>query len=303
MKIKKSELKQLIKEEIEANLDEGMFDFITGGSFDAEAFKEAMTDRIYKMYVPGSARSEKNLERQADAALNGGFREWVPDQSSLDTYVKTLREKGPEAAVATVRTYLPHMIMTIKAALRAQGIADILPRKNRKEWKEMSYDFNSVSDGQIKQWMDNNGKIAVQMNEVVASIIAEYFQNAAFGEESSWNAPGAKEKREFMKKLNPKAQQRYKDMMSLYFSAIHGSDLNNRDRAYLGSAFRSRNPVDDLASEFPESFRQELIKAMEETGYDKVTHSGRTSDYKALQSFNVRDIINKFESMKSMFLR
>ena len=92
-------------------------------------------------------------------------------------------------------------------------------------------------------------------------------------------------------------------MMSLYFSAIHGADLNDRDHSYLRSAFRSSNPVDDLASEFPESFRQELIKAMEETGYDKVTHSGRTSDYKALQSFNVRDIINKFESMKSMFLR
>ena len=294
---------QFIKEELEATLDEGMFDFITGGSFDEEAFKEAMTDRIHNLYVPGSANSEKNLERQADAALNGGFREWVPDEGNLNTYVKTLREKGPEAAVATVRTYLPHMIMTIKAALRAEGIADILPRKNRKEWEEMSYDFNSVSDGQIKQWMDNNGKIAVQMNEVVASIIAEYFQNAAFGGESSWNAPGAKEKREFMKKFNPKAQQRYKDMMSLYFSAIHGSDLNNRDRSYLRSAFRSSNPVDDLASEFPESFRQELIKAMEETGYDKVTHSGRTSDYKALQSFNVRDIINKFESMKSMFLK
>jgi hypothetical protein len=303
MKIKKSQLKQLIKEELEATLDEGVFDFITGGSFDAEAFKEAMTDGIHNMYVPGSARSEKNLERQAGAALNGGFREWVPDESNLNTYVKTLREKGPEAAVATVRTYLPHMIMTIKAALRARGIADILPRKNRKEWEEMSYDFNSVSDGQIKQWMDNNGKIAVQMNEVVASIIAEYFQNAAFGGESSWNAPGAKEKREFMEKFNPKGKQRYKDMLSLYFSTIHGSELSNRDRSYLRSAFRSSDPVRDLASEFPESFRQELIKAMEETGYDKVTHSGRTSDYKALQSFNVRDIINKFESMKSMFLK
>ena len=299
MKIKKSELKQLIKEEIEATLDEGMFDFITGGSFDAEAFKEAMVKTIDQTYIPGIHGDDSEPEQQAEMALNSEYSNWVPDESKLDLYIKTLREKGPEKASSTVRTYLPHMNMAISAALRTPDVADMLPRKNRKEWQAMSRDFNNVSGGQIKQWMDNNGKIAVQMNEITALIIAEYFHNAVFGADSSYNAPGAKERREFLNNFNSKGKQMINDMVSLYNSAIHGADLNDRDHSYLRSAFRSSNPVRELSSDFPDSTVKKFIKMMEESGYHEIDKEL----YTILQSFNTRDIISRYESNKSMFLK
>jgi hypothetical protein len=299
MKIKKSELKQLIKEEIEATMDEGILDFVTGGSFDAEAFKETMAKTIDQAYIPGIHGDDSDLEQQAEMALNSEYSNWIPDESKLDLYIKTLREKGPEKAASTVRTYLPHMSMAVSAALRAQGVADMLPRKNRKEWKAMSRDFNNVSAGQIKQWMDNNGKIAVQMNEITALIIAEYFHNAVFGADSPYNAPGAKERREFLNNFNPKGRQMINDIVSLYNSAIRGADLNDRDRSYLSSAFRSSNPVRDLSSEFPDSTVKKYIKMMEESGYHEIDKEL----YTILQSFNTRDIISRYESNKSMFLR
>jgi hypothetical protein len=81
VKIKKSELKQLIKEEIEATLDEGMFDFITGGSFDAEAFKEKAVFLVFKQakFMRASLRDVVASLRSGDLKRilpRGAYKDW-----------------------------------------------------------------------------------------------------------------------------------------------------------------------------------------------------------------------------------
>ena len=83
MKITKSQLRQMIKEEVQKELDEGLLDFLTGKGLTAKQ-QRAVDNRTEEIMADQPNQSEKDAMKQAKYELENGM---LDDMGKL---------KGPE---------------------------------------------------------------------------------------------------------------------------------------------------------------------------------------------------------------
>jgi hypothetical protein len=298
VKIRKSELKQLIKEEIEATLDEGMFDFITGGSFDAEAFKRAASELLSRGRLPQPRKGE-DPERVAEQT--GPFIEGFMDDPS--SFIEAL-EGGIEKAVFLVfkqAKFMRASLRDVVASLRSGDLKRILPRGAYKDWKRERPnnkfglgDFSASSDADYDEWIQEHSDVADAISKVVATIMAEYYHNAFYGSESEYGT-GGKEEEAFLGSLSERGRQLFSDIKALmYYPRLQGTgngvSPRNLSRANRYAAESGNSLADGIAREIVSTKELEEIKRlMKDAGYDKTN----PDLYKNIENFDYRDIADK----------
>jgi hypothetical protein len=276
---------QFIKEELEATLDEGMFDFITGGSFDEEAFKEAASEKLNTYGRLNPPKRDQNAERVAEET--GAFlRTFVSPREFVDAL-----ESGPEKGVSLVFKQPQFMRSTLRhvlAHVRSSDLKNILPRAAFKDWKEGSQyglsDFNSTADAQYDEWISKHPDEAEAASKIVATIMADYYHNAFYGGESEYGT-GGKEKEEFMNSLNKHWKKVFEMAHALAVQNKYGQNL-------LAQAFRidPQNPEQAIADKFVDKDQlDQLTKLMRDTGYADAD----PRLYKLLNDFDHYDIVRR----------
>lgn len=296
MKITRGELKQAIKEEIQATMGEGMFDFITGGSFDAERFKEAATERLQRYILP----TPRKGERPEDAARKGvkylehfmdGSQDYAqamnPDNGgSVENAVSSVK-KDPKFMRGVAREVLAHL----------HPIDNILPRKAYKDFTREREgnnwglsDFKGSSDADYDDWIHNNLEVAEAMSEIVATIMTEYYYNAHWGEGTKYSS-GGKEEDAFNKKLTRyyKKALRWAKAFDRY---PHGQGSGEGlDRQTIKRIQTASDPAAEVVKHVSTKDLDYLMKIMRDSGYDKIN----PQLYKMLNNFNHYSIVSKIQ--------
>mgnify|MGYP003143322184 FL=1 len=294
MKIKKSELKQLIKEEIEATMDEGMFDFITGGSFDAEAFKKVATEKL-SQYGLTPPREGENAERVAEQT--GEYLSLFMDDP--DPFVGALEDGIDKATLLVFKQpkFMRAALRQVLASIRRNEIKDILSRGAYKDWEQGGSnqyglsDFNSSSDADYDEWMNKHPDEAAAISKIVATIMAEYYHNAFYGSESEYGT-GGKEEEAFMNALSDYHKEVFRLAKALvYYPALQGREgqLTNPD---LAKANREGNLAQGIARHLVSNDDlRYLRRLMKDVGYDKTN----PQLFKQLSDFDHYDIADKIK--------
>tara|TARA_B100000085_G_scaffold223113_1_gene208285 strand:- start:600 stop:959 length:360 start_codon:yes stop_codon:yes gene_type:complete len=111
MKITKSQLRQMIKEEVQKELDEGLLDFLTGKGLTANQ-QRAVDNRTKEIMADQPNQSEKDAMKQAKYELENGMLDDMgklkgPEKSSPEERPK-LRQRSVAAGTKKPERYYDH---------------------------------------------------------------------------------------------------------------------------------------------------------------------------------------------------